>query len=285
MKILITGHKGFVGRYFTKKYLEHDITGIDLLDSKDCRDFFKNNNEKFDLVIHLAAIVGGRKNIEGNPLSVAEDLSIDSDMVQWVLRTEPDRLVYFSSSAAYPISLQTLNSGIFLSEEMIDLKNIAMPDLTYGWSKLTGEFLCSFINNKTKVFIFRPFSGYAKDQDLDYPFPSFIKRAKDKVNSFDIWGDGQQVRDWIHIEDIVSAVDKALELDIPGTYNLGTGIPTSFNSLARYVIDASRINTSINHIPSAPSGVYYRVANIEKMSSFYVPKISILDGIEMSLNG
>ena len=124
MKILITGHKGFVGRYFTKKYLEHDITGIDLLDSKDCRDFFKNNNEKFDLVIHLAAIVGGRKNIEGNPLSVAEDLSIDSDMVQWVLRTEPDRLVYFSSSAAYPISLQTLNSGIFLSEEMIDLKNI-----------------------------------------------------------------------------------------------------------------------------------------------------------------
>ena len=285
MKILITGHKGFVGKYFIKKYKNHDITGIDILDGNDCRDFFKTNNNKFDLVIHLAAIVGGRKNIEGNPLSVAQDLSIDSDRVQWVLRTEPERLVYFSSSAAYPINLQFLNSGISLSEEMIDLNDISMPDLTYGWSKLTGEFLCSFIKNKTKVFIFRPFSGYAQDQDLDYPFPSFIKRAKDKVSFFDIWGDGHQVRDWIHIEDIVSAVDKALELDIPGTYNLGTGVPTSFNNLAKYIIKISGISTSINHIQSAPKGVYYRVANIDKMSKFYIPKISIFDGIEMALNG
>jgi len=285
MKILITGHKGFVGKYFIKKYNSHEIVGIDLVDGNDARDFFKNNNDKFDLVIHLAAIVGGRKNIEGNPLSVAQDLAIDSDMVQWVLRTEPERLVYFSSSAAYPINLQFLNSGILLSEDMIDLNNIEMPDLTYGWSKLTGEFLCSFIKNKTKVFIFRPFSGYAEDQDLDYPFPSFIKRAKDKVERFDIWGNGFQTRDWIHINDIIDAVDKALELDIPGTYNLGTGIPTSFNSLAQKVIQMSGIKTQINYIQDAPKGVYYRVANIEKMSKFYLPKISLEQGVELALNG
>jgi nucleoside-diphosphate-sugar epimerase len=285
MKILITGHKGFVGRYFIKKYSSHEIVGIDLVDGNDARDFFKNNNDKFDLVIHLAAIVGGRKNIEGNPLSVAQDLAIDSDMVQWVLRTEPERLVYFSSSAAYPINLQFLNSGILLSEDMIDLNNIEMPDLTYGWSKLTGEFLCSFIKNKTKVFIFRPFSGYAEDQDLDYPFPSFIKRAKDNVKRFDIWGNGFQTRDWIHINDIIDAVDKALELDIPGTYNLGTGIPTSFNSLAQKVIQMSGIKTQINYIQDAPKGVYYRVANIEKMSKFYLPKISLEQGVELALNG
>lgn len=284
MKILITGHKGFVGKYFVDKYKQHQIVGVDLADGNDARDFFKTNNEHFDLVIHLAAIVGGRATIEGSPLFVASDLAIDSDMVQWVLRTEPDRLVYFSSSAAYPIKYQYSNSNIRLLEEMIDLSNIEMPDMTYGWSKITGEYLCSFINNKTKVFIFRPFSGYGSDQSLDYPFPSFIARAKENSGVFDIWGDGTQVRDWVHILDIVNAVDRVLTLDLPGTYNIGTGIPTSFNQLANYCIDAAGISSKINHIVNNPAGVMYRVADTTKMSSIYVPQISIQDGIRMALS-
>ena len=80
MRILITGHKGFVGKYFMKKYQEHEIVGIDLKDGNDCRDFFKTDDSKFDLIIHLAAIVGGRATIEGSPLSVATDLSIDAEI-------------------------------------------------------------------------------------------------------------------------------------------------------------------------------------------------------------
>ena len=285
MKILITGHKGFVGKHFVEKYKSHEIVGVDIAEGNDARDFFKTNNDKFDLVIHLAAIVGGRATIEGNPLFVASDLAIDSDMVQWVLRTEPDRLVYFSSSAAYPTSYQYQDSGIKLVEDMINLSDISMPDMTYGWSKLTGEYLCSFINNKTRVFIFRPFSGYGSDQSLDYPFPSFIQRAKEDSGIFDIWGDGTQVRDWVHIYDVVEAVDAALNMDIPGTYNIGTGVPTSFNQLAEYVINEAKISTKLNHLSSQPKGVMYRVANTDKLNKFYTPKITIIDGIRMALNG
>lgn len=284
MKILITGHKGFVGKHFVEKYKSHEIVGIDIADGNDARDFFKTNTDKFDLVIHLAAIVGGRATIEGNPLFVASDLAIDSDMVQWVLRTEPDRLVYFSSSAAYPTSYQYQGSGIKMTEDMIDLSDISMPDMTYGWSKLTGEYLCSFINNKTKVFVFRPFSGYGSDQSLDYPFPSFIQRAKEDSGVFDIWGDGTQVRDWVHIHDVVDAVDAALTADIPGTYNVGTGVPTSFNQLAEYVINEAKISTKLNHLSSQPKGVMYRVANTDRLNKFYTPKITIIDGIRMALN-
>jgi len=105
MKILITGHKGFVGKYFLKKYSDHEIVGIDIKEGNDCRDFFKKSDYKFDVLIHLAAIVGGRETIDNNPLSVATDLSIDSEMCQWALRTKPERIIYFSSSAA--ISDQT----------------------------------------------------------------------------------------------------------------------------------------------------------------------------------
>lgn len=284
MKILITGHMGFVGKYFMRKYGDNDITGIDIKEGNDCRDFFKKSNDKFDLVIHLAAIVGGRQTIDNNPLSVATDLSIDSEMCQWALRTKPYRLVYFSSSAAYPIKLQT--EKYRLKEEDIDLSSVSNPDMTYGWSKLTGEYLLQFLNReKIKTFVFRPFTGYGTDQDLDYPFPSYIKRAKDRVEKFDIWGDGNQVRDFIHMRDIVDAVDTAIQEDIDFPVNLGSGHATSFNELFQMVCKEAGFSPEPNHIRTAPVGVAYRVCDPSKMLSFYTPKISLEQGIKMALRG
>lgn len=284
MKILITGHKGFVGKYFMMKYAEHDIVGIDLKDGNDCRDFFKTSEDKFDLVVHLAAIVGGRQTIDRDPLSVATDLSIDSEMCNWALRTKPGRIVYFSSSAAYPTKLQV--GKYQLVENDIDLSNVSNPDMTYGWAKLTGEFLLQFLSAEgIKTHVFRPFSGYGTDQDLDYPFPSYINRANRLMDPFDIWGDGNQVRDFIHIRDIVDAVDEAIKLDITVPVNLGSGVATSFNQLCDLVCDIRGYAPEVNHILDAPVGVQYRVSNNARMLSFYTPKISLEDGIRMALRG
>ena len=286
MRILITGHKGFVGGYFMRKYAEHDIVGIDLKEGNDCRDFFKTDNSYFDMVIHLAAIVGGRMTIEGNPLSVATDLSIDAEMFNWAMRTRPGRVVYFSSSAAYPTKFQTGSNPSKLSEQMLDLYAVSNPDLTYGWAKLTGEYLARFAQEAgIRTHIFRPFSGYGTDQDLDYPFPSYIARALRRDDPFDIWGDGYQVRDFIHMQDVVDAVDKAIELDIPGPVNLGSGEATSFRKLAALVCEIEGYSPRYNYIGTAPVGVTYRVANPTKMYSFYRPKITLEDGISMALSG
>jgi len=286
MKILITGYRGFVGQYFIKKYAGHDIVGIDLQDGMDVREFFQFNREKYDLVIHLAAIVGGRATIEGNPLSVATDLAIDSDFFNWALLTKPGRIVYFSSSAAYPIMYQQDNNWFPLSEDMIDLDNIGNPDLTYGWSKLTGEYLAKFVQEAgIPVHIFRPFSGYGTDQSLDYPFPSYIKRAKDRMDPFDIWGDGEQSRDFIHMSDVVDAVTEAIRLDIQGPVNLGMGRRTTFNELAKIVTEIEGYSPEFNHLPAAPVGVLNRIADPTKMLSFYTPKITLEEGIERALRG
>lgn len=284
IKILITGHKGFVGGYFMHKYAEHEIFGIDIKEGNDCRDFFKKDDTYFDMVIHLAAIVGGRVTIEGNPLSVATDLSIDAEMFNWAMRTRPGRIVYFSSSAAYPTAFQNNGLNVNLKESMIDFDNISNPDLTYGWAKLSGEYLASFAQKAgIRVHVFRPFSGYGTDQDLDYPFPSYIERAKRKDDPFDIWGDGLQVRDFIHMRDIVDAVDKAIELDIVGPVNLGSGVATPFIDLADRVTSIKGYSPKYNFIKSAPIGVTYRVSNPKKMLDFYTPKISLNDGIKMAL--
>jgi nucleoside-diphosphate-sugar epimerase len=282
MKILITGHKGFVGRNFVKALPDSDITGIDLKDGNDCRDFFKSNTDQFDLVIHLAAIVGGRATIEGEPLSVATDLSIDAEFFNWVQSTKPKNVVYFSSSAAYPIDLQTTHRRNRLTEHDLNLDEVRNPDLTYGWAKLTGEYLAQFVTH-SNVFVFRPFSGYGSDQDADYPFPSFIDRALSKSDPFDIWGDGEQVRDFIHIEDIVQAVLWHVQTGYTGTWNLCSGVPTSFNDLAQMVCDEAGYKPVFNHIRSAPTGVQYRVGDPYVSHHYYKPQISLREGIRRAL--
>ena len=280
MKILITGDAGFVGGYFRKALDGHEIVGVDIKNGLDARKFFAEDSTHFNLVIHLAAIVGGRATIEGAPLAVAVDLAIDAELFQWALRTKPDRIVYYSSSAAYPIELQYRYQENKLKEDGIDLGKIKSPDYTYGWAKLTGEMLAGYAEKEgLRVHVFRPFSGYGEDQSLDYPFPSFIMRGVRRENPFKIWGNGKQVRDFIHMEDVVAATLEAVKQDIPGPVNLGLGRPTSFNELAEMVAAECGYSPEIEHILGAPEGVQYRCCNPEKMLSFYVPKISLEEGI------
>jgi len=286
MKILITGSAGFVGRHFKRKLMNlgHDVIGIDIANGIDARDFFRHNNTRFDQVIHLAAVVGGRKMIEGSPLALAVDLAIDAELFGWALRTDPGCITYFSSSAAYPVALQK-HHGWSMQERDIDLEKIRTPDLSYGWAKLTGEMLAKHAREQgLVVHVYRPFSGYGTDQALDYPFPSFIERGKRKADPFQIWSDGTQVRDFIHIDDIVDAVFAGCKADIE-TANLCTGRPTSFNELAAMVGAAVGYDFDIEHLEAEPVGVAYRVGDPTLMNTFYKAKISLEEGIQRALAG
>jgi len=281
MDVLITGSHGFVGRYFVNKLQGHNLTLIDLKNGNDCRDFFKREDKQYDLVIHLAAIVGGRESIEGRPLAVADNLSIDSEFFQWCLKTKPHKVVYFSSSAAYPTSLQVNDPDYRLTEGDIDFEWLDMPDMTYGWSKLTGEYLSQFVPN---VHIFRPFSGYGWDQDLTYPFPMYVKRAIERQNPFEVWGPGTQTRDFIHMADVVNAVLTAVEENIQGPINLGTGRSTSFIQLAQMCMSAVGYAGEIKTNPDKPVGCMHRVSDNTKLLEFYTPKISLEEGIKEAVD-
>ena len=281
MKVLITGHKGFVGRNFLRLVDGYGwtITGIDIKDGLDCRDFFKNNDTQYDLVIHLAAIVGGRETIEGRPLAVADNFSIDSEFFQWCLKTKPKKVVYFSSSAVYPVAYQVEGNERILREDM-QFHPIKDPDMTYGWSKMMGEYLASFVDN---VYIFRPFSGYGSDQDLTYPFPMYISKALASGDTFEVWGSGKQTRDFIHIEDIIYAVLSAVENNVKGPINLGWGRKTSFLDLAQMCMEIADVSKEIVPRPDKPVGCMHRVSDNTKMLSFYTPKITLEEGIERAV--
>ncbi len=286
MKILITGNRGFVGRHFTYALLDHNVTYVDIKDGIDARDFFRRDDTYFDLLIHLAAVVGGRQTIEGSPLSLAVDLSIDSEMASWAMRNMPGHILYFSSSAAYPVELQTLELKRMLTENDINLNDIRLPDFTYGWAKLTGEMLCEHLRREgLTVTVLRPFSGYGEDQSLEYPFPSFMERAGRKADPFTIWGSALTTRDWIHIEDIVEASLLLAKDRMSINVNLSTGRPTTFMELFNLVARQVGYKPVVEVDEGAPKGVAYRVGNPALLNSLgYKPKVTLEVGVSRCLS-
>jgi GDP-L-fucose synthase len=309
MRVLITGGCGFVGRHFIEKLqsVAREIVVVDNLieggggltpekwyfqpnqnvqfSETDCRDFFLESQEHFDIVIHLAAVVGGRLTIERNPLAVADDLAIDANFWKWAIASKPGHVISFSSSAAYPVSLQN-ESPRKLVEEDIDFEDsLGVPDLTYGWAKLTSEYIGRLAAKMydLKVASYRPFSGYGPDQSLSYPFPSICLRAIENTGSdaFEVWGSGLQQRDFIHIDDIVDAVLHTYSSITDGSsINLSSGKGTSFIELASLACNQLGYNPKVTGQTNMPEGVFSRIGDNSKLQGLgWKTTISLQEGI------
>jgi len=320
-RVLITGGAGFVGRHFAHALLERgdDVVVVDsvvdgsggidveagwpLFDPRDygsftwlkqdCREYFHDHpHEPFDYIFHLAAVVGGRLTIERNPLAVALDLSIDSEMWMWAREAQPGKVISFSSSAAYPVNLQaSTEQTILLTEDMITFDgDIGAPDLSYGWAKLTCEYLgkLAFERHGIDSAVYRPFSGYGVDQDLTYPFPSICKRALDERGSseFEVWGSGKQSRDFIHIDDCVRGVLRTMDQLHGGeALNLSTGRLTTFLEFAEIATRTVGYQPSVHGNTSMPEGVASRGGDTRKQQSLgFHTEISVEQGIAECLD-
>jgi len=322
-KALVIGGCGFVGRHLVKRLLSMDyqVTVVDnffpgsgfmpiknwpshvdvstykstlTFHETDCRAFFKGNDKYYDDVYHLAAVVGGRMVIENDPLAVGTDLSIDADFFYWLskLTKKPGKVHYFSSSASYPVVHQGPSNHKILSESDIDFNSgyLGKPDLTYGWSKLTPEYLAKIYYDiyKSPIICYRPFSGYGEDQDLTYPFPSIVKRCIEtpEDQAITVWGSGRQSRDFVHIENCVDLIcDYSHSITDGSAINISTGIATNFNQLAQKVLDILDKKNTIINSSDKPEGVFYRVGSTELQHKLGFTKRTSLDnGLKLAID-
>ena len=258
-----------------------DVTCVDIAGGSDARDFFRRSERRFDLAVHCAAVVGGRQVIDGSPLAQAVNLELDAGLFQWAERTRPGRVLYISSSAVYPVSYQKMSTRVKLREHMVHLDALSLPDQLYGWAKLTGEILAGRYDGP--VTVVRPFSGYGEDQDDCYPFRAFAERAKARDDPFVIWGSGDQVRDFIHIDDVVHGSLLMAEDGVSGPVNLGCGRETSMSELAAMMCGAAGYSPRFEVQAGQPQGVSYRVADTRKMDAYYAPLVSLEEGVKRAV--
>jgi GDP-L-fucose synthase len=313
MRILVTGGAGFVGRRMCGALLERgdevvcvdpivprtgglepaqwplfdprDYEGFTFL-REDCRNYFARTQEPFDVVFHLAAMVGGRLMIDYEPLAVAEDLAVDAMYWRWSETAKPGKTIYFSSSAAYPIHLQRPEGYRLLKEDDIDFADtLGMPDMTYGWAKLTGEYLgrLAYERYGMKSVVYRPFSGFGEDQDLTYPFPAITKRIVELSGpEISVWGSGRQMRDFVHIDDCVRCVLATMDKVEDGSaINISSGKLTSFIELAQLILDRVGKTARIVTQSDKPEGVFARggeTALQEKLG--FSPRIPLAEGVD-----
>lgn len=244
----------------------------------------------FDEVYHLASIVGGRRMIEGKPLLVGMDLAIDSLFFLWAASlAKAKRILYASSSAAYPVTRQKSDGFDRLTEDMIDFDNgVLAPDMTYGWSKMTGEYLARIAVGKhgLKVGIVRPFSGYGEDQDPTYPVPAIALRVAARQNPVHVWGSGLQGRDFVHIDDCVEGLIRTCRMIGDATaVNLGSGVLTSFLDLARLMVELEGYSAEVKGRDNRPVGVANRVSGsgLAQSALRWSPKIGLPEGMRRVL--
>lgn len=268
--------KGDFRRFLTSITDDHDFVN----------KHFDLSLPKFSDIYHFAAIVGGRAKIDGDPMMVALDLSIDAEFFYWVCRYKPQRVMYPSSSAAYPIDKQSTDFAIALAEHEIRFDSVlGQPDMTYGWSKLTGEYLAQIAAKYYGVSVacVRPFSGYGEDQDLSYPVPAIAARAAKKEDPFEVWGSGKQGRDFVHIDDCIDCILMALDNIKDGTaINIGSGKLTSFLELIELFSSFAGYKPEIKPLLDKPVGVHSRYANMDYVNNQFnwKPKISLEEGMK-----
>jgi nucleoside-diphosphate-sugar epimerase len=284
MKILISGAAGFLGRKFAQHYDNADnvVIAVDNMQSphakepslsygwfyrEDIRDFVKYQAYgRLDLFLHFAAPVGGRDKIENDPLFNADSLSIDSTVFRWAI-DNVDKMVYPSSSAVYPVWLQgkyddewELKQDDFRVEE----DTWGVPDAMYGFTKMAGEVLAYHAARYgLDTLVIRPFSGYGEGQSQEYPFPSLMRRIVNREDPVVIWGDGTQVRDFIHVDDLVNFVTNEIKKGWTGyrPVNIGSGVGTSFNELVEMATKIEGYDPEIKNLLDKPVGVHYRVSD------------------------
>lgn len=286
---LVTGGCGFIGRHFTKKMcdLGYNVDVVDNMSSnsalasdkwmprlqcnfnfyqEDMLSFLSKTTKQYNIIIHAGAIVGGRHTIENDPLSISYNITTDNELFRWIEKNPVENLVYFSSSAVYPLELQTAeyHRKLKLSDINVDTNHISIPDLTYGWSKLTGEFLLRTLHKRCpniSISVYRPFSGYGEDQHESYPFTSIVKKVLSGQQPVEIWSDA--VRDFVYVDDIVEYVlQTCFHSSGIQTLNIGTSVATSMSQLANLVSKSAfgkEVNVKV--LDDKPKGVYYRVAD------------------------
>jgi nucleoside-diphosphate-sugar epimerase len=286
---LVTGSAGFVGRHMCRELVsrEWDVVDVDLATGGDAHVTFKHSDRRFDLVVHAAATAPYRVAIDGVPGTFVQDIHLDGALFDWAIRTRQYHVLYISSSAAYPIALQNDGKMGRLMEDEIDLDWPEQPDGNYGWTKLTGERMARAAREcDIPVTVVRPFSGYGEDQSPNWPFGAFVQRVRNGESPVKIWGASEQVRDWIHISDVVRGALAVVESGETRPVNLCTGVGTNMGELVDTMMKVAGYadfeqRYLVDH--DAPMGVMHRVGDPTFMYGFYEPKVTLEEGVHRAL--
>lgn len=279
---LSSGTKDNIEIHLKKKSVEF-IKG-DLLDS----DVAKKSTKNINIVFHLANDHGGRGYVNLHQANCSTNLIIDGSVFLNSYKNGVEKIVFASSGCVYPNFLQEdPKKLLYLSEDLV--KPPYDADNMYGWSKLMGELTLKAYNKEWGIptASCRFFTVYGPRGKENHAVLAMIARAFIKQNPFEVWGDGQQVRNWTYVSDIVSGMLLTAErIDNGSSINLGTTERIKVIDAINETLSYTKHNPRIKFLKNMPVGPLNRVADnsLAKKLLGWEPKIKFIDGVHKTID-
>lgn len=304
-KALVCGAGGFIGSHLVKRLKREGfwVRGVDLkfprFSPTEADDFIRGDlrdmdvcreaiDTKFDEIYQLAADMGGAGYIftGDNDAEVMHNSSqINLNVLEAARRRNNRRIFYSSSACIYPEhrQLDPNNPGLKESDAYP-----AAPDSEYGWEKLFSErlYLAYARNHGFTVRIARYHNIFGPEgawNDGKEKAPAAICRKVAMTpdgGEFEMWGDGQQTRSFLYIDECLEGTTRLLRSDVQGPVNIGSDEMISLNNLAAMVAGIAGKTVRPRHIPG-PTGVRGRNSNNEMIEQKlgWRPRQPLRDGI------
>jgi len=302
MKVIVTGAAGFIGSTLSERLIEQGfyVIGIDSLNSNYPVKLKKNNltallnNKNFEFinkninsiefgnkysdieaVFHQAATAGVRNSWGTNFKDYTENnILATQHLLESFKSSKLKKFIFASSSSVYG------NSDKF----PLTISSPTKPISPYGVTKLAAENLINsyFENYGLPTVSLRYFTVYGPRQRPDMAFHIFL-RAAITNNKIDIYGNGEQIRDFTYIDDVVNANMLSLELGVSGNiYNIGGGSNISINETLRLIESITNKSLKISYKDTQKGDVRQTQADISesKIQLKYEPRYDITTGLE-----
>jgi nucleoside-diphosphate-sugar epimerase len=310
-KVLVTGGASFIGSHLVQTLvrrgavvrvvdnlssgklsnIERELAtgGIEFIEG-DLREqqVARHAVEAMEYVFHLAADHGGRGYLETHQSACAGNLALDGMLFMACREAKVEKIVYASSGCVYPNFRQTdPKELVYLTEDMVGPPYDA--DNIYGYAKLMGELTLQIYsqNQEMKAVSCRYFTAFGERCKEDHAIMAMIARAFVRQNPFEVWGAGEQIRNWTYIKDIVEGTILAAEkIDDGRAINLGTMERTRVIDAAREVQRSLGYSPEIELMPEMPTGPYNRVADntLAKQLLGWEPQVPFLEGLHRTID-
>jgi len=314
--VLVTGGASFIGSHLVDKLvnLGSKVTVIDNLSSGKKENLsnswnkieFKKNDLEYitkseldglfkdqEIVFHLAAVHGGRGFITMHPADVSSNFSIDHHVFEGCKDSNVKNMVFASTACVYPTELQKeIGSDYTLKEEdsnPLNLDKNMSADIEYGWEKLMSEMQLHAFRKQygLRGCPIRFVTAYGPRENETHAIIALIYKALEKMDPFEIWGDGKQERDFTYVEDIVSGSILAGEKISDMTpINLGTGQRYPIIDVVKMICSVLNWEpTEFKFDTTKPTGALSRALDNSRAKELlgWKPQFSLKEGLEKTV--